>query len=276
MQSEKIIYSAIVRKKHSILTEYTDCSGNFSQIIIGIMDEVINTINMEPAQYKAKFIYGKYIFHVLKDYNIYIITMNKPTKNKTNTDALFFNFLFNIREDISKKIDFDDPFKLRAYSFSYYLPKLKEKVIQFNKNEIKFNDILSDKQNDFDKFELLNDKIFNEYKQFPILSNEQVHADKNIISKEENINDIEDELSDTFDSYNDDILKTSLVERTTTNSLNDDDSPVPMKTLKQSEFDLNFREKKRKKLWPKIVFLIIVLIIIILVLLDILVFKFIF
>ena len=275
MQSEKIIYSAIVRKKHSILTEYTDCSGNFSQIIIGIMDEVINTINMEPAQYKAKFIYGKYIFHVLKDYNIYIITMNKPTKNKTNTDALFFNFLFNIREDISKKKDFDDHFKLRAYSFSYYLPKLKEKVIQFNKNEIKFNDILTDKQNNFDKFELLNDKIFNEYKQFPILSNEQVHADKNIISKEENINDIEDELSDTFDSYNDDILKTSLVERTTTNSLNDD-SPVPMKTLKQSEFDLNFREKKRKKLWPKIVFLIIVLIIIILVLLYVLVFKSIF
>lgn len=275
MQSEKIIYSAIVRKKHSILTEYTDCSGNFSQIIKGIMDEVINTINMEPAQYKAKFIYGKYIFHVLKDYNIYIITMNKPTKNKTNTDALFFNFLFNILEDISKKKDFDDHFKLRAYSFSYYLPKLKEKVIQFNKNEIKFNDILTDKQNNFDKFELLNDKIFNEYKQFPILSNEQVHADKNIISKEENINDIEDELSDTFDSYNDDILKTSLVERTTTNSLNDD-SPVPMKTLKQSEFDLNFREKKRKKLWPKIVFLIIVLIIIILVLLYVLVFKSIF
>ena len=66
-----------------------------------------------------------------------------------------------------------------------------------------------------------------------------------------------------------------MVERTTTNSLNDD-SPVPMKTLKQSEFDLNFREKKRKKLWPKIVFLIIVLIIIILVLLDALAFKFIF
>ena len=59
MEIEKIIYCAIIKKKHTILTEYTDCSGNFSQIMKQIMDEVINIIIDEPEQYKAKFIYGK-------------------------------------------------------------------------------------------------------------------------------------------------------------------------------------------------------------------------
>ena len=99
MQNEKIIYLAILRKKHTILTEFTDCSGNFSQITVGVMDEVINVLEKEPSKYKAKFIYGKYIFHVLRDNKIYIITMTKSHKIQTDNDSLIYNFLFLIHEE---------------------------------------------------------------------------------------------------------------------------------------------------------------------------------
>ena len=271
MQNEKIIYSAIIRKKHTILTEYTDCSGNFSQITKGIMDEVINKIEKEPNQYKAKFTYGKYIFHVLKENNIYIITMSKPVKNKTIDDTLFFNFLFNVLEEISKKIDLEDSVKLRPYSLSYFLPKFKEQVTQFNEGELLFNNKLLDKQNNINIFELLNNKNFDEDQIFPILSNEQVHSEKNILPKEENNIEIEKSM-DTIDSFNEDILRSVLIDKKNVTNA-DDDSIIPLNTIRQTDFDLNFREKKRKYKWLKLVIPIIVLIIIILVLLDMLVFK---
>ena len=272
MQNEKIIYSVIIRKKHTILTEYTDCSGNFSQITKGIIDEVINIIEKEPIQYKAKFTFGKYIFHVLKEYNIYIITMSKPIKNKSIDDSLFFNFLFNIREDISKKIDFEDTSKLRPYSLSYYLPKFKEKVTQFNEGELLFNNILIDKQNKLNTYELLNNKHFDKDKIFPILSNAQVHSEKNVLTNEEKSIEIEKSM-DTIDSFNEDILKSLLIDKSKVINTDDDDPNIPMHTIRQTDFDLNFREKKRKSKWFKLIILIIVIIIIIFFLLDIFVFK---
>ncbi len=261
MQQEKIIYTAILRKKHTILTEFTDCSGNFSQITSGIMDEVINVIDNEPDKYKAKFFYGKYIFHVLKDNKIYIITMAKPQKTKTDNDTLFFSFLFSVHEDLNKKKKniFENPGKLRAYSLADFSPELKIKVIQFNNGEIKFNDIIINKQNNINKLDNLNEKQFEEYKQFPILSNEQVHSDKNVIPKEGEL-DITEQVDKTMDSFNDDILKSVLL---ADNQKENDELIMKINSINQTDFDLNFREKKRKKIWPKIVIIIIIIIIII-------------
>ena len=36
-----IVYTSILREKHTILSEYTECSGNFSQIMLHIMKEII-------------------------------------------------------------------------------------------------------------------------------------------------------------------------------------------------------------------------------------------
>ena len=268
MQNGKIIYFAIVRKKRTVLTEYTDCSGNFSQITIGIMDEIINELETEPNQYKAKFTYGKYIFYFLKNSNLYMLAMAKPTKNKSNNDDIFFyNCLYNIHDIVSKKIDVNNVQKLRAYSLSSFLPEIKEKVNQFNNGEMKLN---NNNKNDIEKFDLLNDKAFNESKEFPILSNEQVHAEKNI-SKEDNINDIGESYENTIDSFNEDILKSTLLEKN--NLVNVEDAILPMKSINSTDFDLNFREKKRKSKWKKIVFLIIFIVIIALILLDMFVFK---
>ena len=275
MKNEKIIYSAILRKKHTILTEFTDCSGNFSQITVAIMDEVINSIELEPQQYKAKFKYGKYIFHILKDYKIYILIMTTPTKPRKNSDILYLNFLFNVHEDISKKIDFKSPGKLQAYSFSFYTPELKAKVIEFNKGKIIINDLIANKQNKFEQFEFLNNKIFSHYNKFPILSNEQVHADKNIIPKEGIYYDNNNDIGETDDSFKEDILGSNISKDMNIKleyNLEDNDLIAPIKSIEETEFDLNFRPRKRKK-YSKIIIPIIILIFIVLLLLDMFVFK---
>jgi hypothetical protein len=273
MQNEKIIYTAIIKKKHTILTEFTDCSGNFSQITEGIMDEVINVLENEPSIYKAKFIYGKYIFYVLRDNKIYIITMIKPQKIKTDNDLLFYNFLLIIHEELSKKKQniFEKPGKLRAYSLSELSPELKAKTIQFNNGEIKFNDAIVNKQKDIIKFDILNEQKFDEYKQFPILSNEQVHSDKNVMSTEIELNTT-DQMDKTMDSFNDDLLRSTLMPDDRKN-MEDEEIPLPMKPINSTEFDAGFRQKKRKIACPIIIIIIIIILIIISILLYFFVFR---
>jgi hypothetical protein len=50
-----LVYSAIIRAKHTILSEYTDFSGNFSQIIIEIMKDIIMTFEDIPNICRAYF-----------------------------------------------------------------------------------------------------------------------------------------------------------------------------------------------------------------------------
>ena len=52
-----IVYASIIREKKKILSEYTECSGNFSQIILQIMDEVVLTFENPPEIYRTYFCY---------------------------------------------------------------------------------------------------------------------------------------------------------------------------------------------------------------------------
>jgi len=269
---QKIIYSVILRKKHTILTEYTDCSGNFSQITINIMDEIINKKADEPYKYKAKFFYGKYIFYILKDNTIYILSMIKSPKVKLDNDTIFYSFLYNIHDDISKKINFEKPGKLHAYSLSSYSNDLKSKITEINNGNINFSNKLIDKQKAVNKFESLDNKAFDEFKQFPILSNEQVHSDNNL-AKEADL----DNTTETVDSFNDDIMKSALIAYPDNDpssiAINDiDDNFLRVATYKSG---LEIREKNKSKINVKILIpiIIIFIIIMILVFLDIFVFQ---
>ena len=269
---QKIIYSVILRKKHTILTEYTDCSGNFSQITINIMDEIINKKADEPYKYKAKFFYGKYIFYILKDNTIYILSMIKSPKVKLDNDTIFYSFLYNIHDDISKKINFEKPGKLHAYSLSSYSNDLKSKITEINNGNINFSNKLIDKQKAVNKFESLDNKAFDEFKQFPILSNEQVHSDNNL-AKEADL----DNTTETVDSFNDDIMKSALIAYPDNDpssiAINDiDDNFLRVATYKSG---LEIREKNKSKMNLKILIpiIIIFIIIMILVFLDIFVFQ---
>ena len=270
---QKIIYSVILRKKHTILTEYTDCSGNFSQITISIMDEIINKKADEPYKYKAKFFYGKYIFYLLKDNTIYILTMIKSPKVKLDNDTIFYSLLLNIHDDISKKINFENPGKLHAYSLSTYSNDLKSKITQINNGAINFSNNLIDKQKKIIKFESLDNQAFDEFKQFPILSNEQVHSDNNL-TKEVDF----DNTTDTVDSFSDDIMKSIIIaypdNDETIKAINDiDDNFLRVETFK-SGLDLGLKKKtKNRCIQILIPILIILVIIIILLSLDIFIFH---
>ena len=249
MEIEKIIYCAIIKKKHTILTEYTDCSGNFSQIMKQIMDEVINIIIDEPEQYKAKFIYGKYIFHLVKNNYIYIIIMTKPSIT-IKDDTIYFNLIFSINQELDKEIDKDKIKKMRPYSLISYSEKLKTKIISFNNGNLKFADSLINDQNYLIKFEELDDKKFSEFKQIPILSNEQVHSENNFNESRANITI---NSSYTVDSFNADILRNSCLGQVKEKNeykieSEENDEVIPINSISSTSTTvLLFKPRKRSK-----------------------------
>ena len=143
--------------------------------------------------------------------------------------------------------------------------------MKFNSGEIKFNNDIINKQKDIFKFDIINEQKYNEDKQFPILSNEQVHSDKNVMTKEEELNTTEN-MDKTMDSFNDDLLRSTLMPDDR-KKVYDDELPIPMKSINATDFDSNFREKKRTIKLPIIILIIIVIIIIILLLLYFLVIR---
>ena len=266
MDYEKIIYCAITKKKHTILTEFTDCSGNFSQLIMQIMDEIIDQLTNEPEQYKAKFIYGKYIFHLIKDVNIYIIIMTKPSKT-IKDDSIYFNLIFSINQELDKKIDKDKVKKMRPYSLVSYSEDLKKKINSFNNGEIKFANLLTNNQNYLTKFEELDDKKFNEFKQIPILSNEQVHSENNMTESKA---DITINSSYTIDSFNADILKNSCLGQVKTkdeykNENFENEDVIAMRSIRDStadEFLLKPRVKKHRRNYILLIFIILAVLVV--------------
>ena len=57
-----LVYSAILREKHTILAEYTEFSGNFSQIITQIMKDIILNLEGIPDICRTYFFTGNILF----------------------------------------------------------------------------------------------------------------------------------------------------------------------------------------------------------------------
>ena len=54
------VYSAIIREKHTILSEHTEFCGNYSQIITQIMKDIIIKIENISNICRSFFYYGRY------------------------------------------------------------------------------------------------------------------------------------------------------------------------------------------------------------------------
>ena len=184
-----IIYSAVVREKHTILSEYTECSGNFSQIITVIMTEIIMKFESAPDVYRTYFYYGKYCIFLIKYQKIYIIIMFPNVKIRNN--EIIFALLYSIFEELKKdeKINFEKIKKMKAYSLSNFAEIFKQKINLFYSNNSKFIPFLK-KSNEFNLFEPFDDRQFESQIQLPILSNKQVHKE---------INEIENNNNEDFD-----------------------------------------------------------------------------
>ena len=176
-----IVYTSVIREKYTILSEYTECSGNFSQIIQHIMKEIILKFENPPSLYRTYFFIGKYAIFIIKYQKLYILTMFPDIKLKNK--EIIFSLLFSLFDRLKskKEIDLENISKMRAYSLDFS-SDIKEQIKTFNSN---YNSFISQLKysKDFVLYEDFDNRYFEENIQFPILSNIQVHADKKRIMK---------------------------------------------------------------------------------------------
>ena len=217
----KIIYLAVIREKHTILSEYTECSGNFLQIIKYIMTEIIMKSYAPKIKYKSNFIFGKYIFYILKDQKCYIIIM-LPYSTYINSDQLY-SLLVSLYIKLTKKITDITKFnKMKPYSLSSFTEELSNQYKLFNEDNKIFDEFLP-KLVEFEDFEINTE--YTEYNinnieetQLPILSNFQVHYNSEI-GRESRNTMLSCTMESNRDTYKDDILQEKLIEKKNDNEV---------------------------------------------------------
>ena len=263
-----IVYSAIVREKHTILSEYTECSGNFSQIMEQIIKEVIMNFKEPPIKYRTYFYYGKYAIFLIKYKKVYIIIMF-PNAKINNTETVF-SLLYCLFEKLKsiQDLNLDLMGKMRPYSLKDFSSVLKEQINKFSSNSESFISYLKN-SSEFIPYEL-EDRNFEANIQLPILSNIQVHRDKTR-SNEEIKEEPEISFRNTYnsiltqDSFKDDILKQEKTEKL----IEEDNNELIVNKDKNGDEYNKFvlKEKERKgKIKPKKKILIIIIIIILVIL----------
>ena len=215
MSKENItfIYSAIIRAKHTILSEFTEFSGNFSQIITQIMKDIIIKIENIPNICRSYFYYGKYALFFLKYNKIYIITMFPNVK--LNNKEIVFAFLYSIFDSLKskKEIDIEKMDKMKAYTLSTFSEIFTEKIKLFSSNCDNFIKYIKNLQT-FQIFELP-ECSFDSDIQIPVLSKIQTHAEKKKVTEDEELPTNSQEKNSlgtsfnsmmTYDSFKDDFL----------------------------------------------------------------------
>ena len=240
-----IVYTCILKEKHTILSEYTECSGNFSQIMEHIMKEIILKFENPPTSYRTYFYIGKYTIFLIKYKKLYIIIMF-PVVNINNKEIIF-TLLFSLYDKLKskKEINVDNVSKIRGYTLDFS-SVFKEKIKDFYSNSNSFISLLK-YSNDFILYEPFENRYFEKDVQFPILSKIQVHAEKkknnDEISKEETEISFRKSYNSIYtqDSFKDDILKQDKNQK-----LIEDDNPINLINEKDiDEKNIILKEKSR-------------------------------
>jgi len=214
MSKENItfVYSSIIREKHTILSEYTDFSGNFSQIITQIMKDIIIKFENIPKICRTYFYYGKYSIFFFKYNKVYIITMfpNVKLKNK----EIIFAFLYSIFESLNsnKEIDIEKLEKMKSYTLSSFSQIFSEKIKLFYSNCDNFIKLIKNLQA-FEIFETPKEYYESDIN-LPILSKTQTHTEANKVLTEDEINSLEvgNSQNSFKNSFNSNITNDSLRE----------------------------------------------------------------
>ena len=207
-----LVYSAIIREKRTILSEYTEFSGNFSQIITQIMKEIILKLENIPKICRTYFYYGKYSIFCLKYNKVYIITMFPNIR--VNNKEIIFAFLYSIFDSLKSKkgMDIEKLEKMKAYTLSSFSEVFAEKIKLFNSNSDSFIKLIKNLQT----FEIFNAPKGNYELELnlPILSKTQTHTEKNKkIGDDEIVGSIESGSKNSFrNSFNSYMTYDSLKE----------------------------------------------------------------
>lgn len=263
-----IIYASIIREKHTILSEYTECSGNFSQIIEHIMKEIINKFQDTPNIFRTFFFYGKYAIFLIKNQKIYILIMFPNTK--INNMEIIFSLLYSLFEKLKNQKDFnlDKIAKMRPYTLSNFSQVIKTSIQSFNSNCQSFIPYLKYSK-EFVLYEPFENKNLESDVELPVLSNIQVHQEPKINNNEEIYK--EDSFISSRKTYNSiytqDSFKEDILQQEK-NYINEDNNLKLIGNENQEDNDKNFllREKDRNLINIKKLKLIIFILVILLIL----------
>ena len=130
---ENAIYTAVIRKKSIILSEYTDYSGNFEQIIKKLM-KIISEKNIEINIYKATIFISKHKIFILKNTDIFSLLISDIKEEEENTNDYVFCFLYSIITKLNKLYKPEELQQAKSFSLIDFRNVLEKSMKNFRSN----------------------------------------------------------------------------------------------------------------------------------------------
>ena len=194
-----IIYTCIAKINKKILCEYTEYSGNVTQMAKKIFDLLLKQ-ERDSDLYKVCFEYANVYIYILYDKDIiYLIITNQ---NKFYTDIeenKYYTYLHELRTILNNKYTPEAISQLKAYSLVDLLDTLKTKMHDINNNKQ-----IGNTQPDLSQYKTLtamNHKIYEKDQDYCILNSEEIHiSDSSEWDKDELRQSV---LSSSFQSFSD-------------------------------------------------------------------------
>ena len=130
---ENAIYTAVIKKKNIILSEYTDYSGNFEQTIKKIMKNISDK-NIENDIYKATIFISKLKIFILKKSEIYLILISDIKEYDEEKNNYAFCFLYSIITKLNKLYKPEELQQAKSFSLIDFRNILENHITNFRSN----------------------------------------------------------------------------------------------------------------------------------------------
>ena len=130
---ENAIYTAVIKKKNIILSEYTDYSGNFEQTIKKMMKNISDK-NIENDIYKATIFISKLKIFILKKSEIYLILISDIKEYDEEKNNYAFCFLYSIATKLYELYNPEELKHAKAFTLIDFKKILEQHITNFRSN----------------------------------------------------------------------------------------------------------------------------------------------
>lgn len=172
---DNIIYTAIIRKKKSVLCEYTEYSGKFAQITKKVLSQ-LNSIDKSNS-FRASFSFGKYQFTVIHESNIYVLTMSDKISINSEQENYLFAFVYKIHSLLINQYTKEQLTNSHPYSLTEFVKVIDDNTHYFNKRVKKVFDEYIQRAVDIEAESSLNRQRIECEIDFAIMAPADVHED---------------------------------------------------------------------------------------------------
>ena len=172
---DNIIYTAIIRKKKSVLCEYTEYSGKFAQMTKKVLSQ-LNSID-KCNSFRASFSFGKFQFTSIFRNNIYVLTMSDKISINSEQENYLFAFVYKLHSLLSQQYTSEQLASSHPYSLTDFVRVLDENTHSFNKKVKKVFDEYIQSAVDIEAEPSLNRQRIECEIDFAIMAPADVHED---------------------------------------------------------------------------------------------------